>query len=268
MGNLIEELDLRKEIVLDLKKSDDTLKNITANIIVVMDYSVSMGSEYSSGRVQKAVERVFPLAMAFDPDGKAPLYLFHDNPYNCGNITIDNISKSISSATKFVGNMGGTTFSNTIDLIVKDLYFEINQVSKQAKKEEPKGFFGKLVKMFSSEEEVPMSSVSYTEKKSIEKIPTLVLFFTDGDCNYNDRQNTEHALIKASKYPVFFQFIGIEDGSEFLEELDEMDGRLVDNANYFKMPSLEHPISDKELYQLLLKEFPSYITKIKQLNYI
>ena len=49
----------------------------------------------------------------------------------------------------------------------------------------------------------------------------------------------------------------------FLEELDEMEGRFIDNANFF---SVEDPaqIADDELYDLLLEEYPDWVKKAFQ----
>lgn len=248
-------LNLRKELVLNLKKSLN-IDGIKANIVVVMDYSLSMEDEYEDGSVQSAVTRIFPLAMAFDPDGKAPLYLFHNDSMYCGEMTSDNVFQYIEKA-RSGKRMGGTSFAPVINNVIHDIAKgRITDVVK-----ETKSFFKSL---FGSKNDAPVAEVSKSE--GIENIPTLVLFFTDGDCS--DERESKKAMIDASSHPVFFQFIGIGRGSKFLEELDNMDGRKVDNANYFKMPSLSHPVSDDEFYKLLLNEFPSYITAIKQLNYI
>ena len=44
----------------------------------------------------------------------------------------------------------------------------------------------------------------------------------------------------------------------FLEELDTMSGRHVDNANFFSVaePSL---LPDEELYDLLMSEYPEWV---------
>ena len=44
----------------------------------------------------------------------------------------------------------------------------------------------------------------------------------------------------------------------FLEKLDELQGRLVDNANYFSVSSPDEH-SDAELYDLLMTEYPGWL---------
>lgn len=97
-------------------------------------------------------------------------------------------------------------------------------------------------------------------------IPTLVLFITDGD--NSDKSETTKAITKASKYPIFWQFVGIGNSRfSYLEQLDEMGGRYVDNANFFSVNDLDK-ISDDELYNRLLAEYPEWINKAKSLNMI
>lgn len=105
-------------------------------------------------------------------------------------------------------------------------------------------------------------------KKYIEEdpanIPTLVLFITDGD-NFDKKEATK-AIIEASKYPIFWQFVGLGNNKySFLEKLDKMEGRYVDNANFFSVDNIDK-ISDDELYRKLLSEYPEWINKVKDLK--
>jgi hypothetical protein len=87
--------------------------------------------------------------------------------------------------------------------------------------------------------------------------PALVIFITDGD--NSDPDAAEKIIKEASSTPIFWQFVGI--GSEefrFLKQIDNMGGRVVDNANFFALNDLRD-IGDIELYQRLLGEFPDWI---------
>lgn len=88
--------------------------------------------------------------------------------------------------------------------------------------------------------------------------PVLVLFITDGATS--NRPAAEREMLDASSEPIFWKFMGIEAGRvnfEFLEKLDDMPGRAVDNADFFKVKS---PISlpDAELFELLVNELDSW----------
>lgn len=96
--------------------------------------------------------------------------------------------------------------------------------------------------------------------------PNYIIFITDGD--NSDSKQTERAIKTLAHFPIFFQFVGVGDGScNYLEHLDEMEGRFVDNANFFKIKNLADAkaISDNDIYSLLLKEYPVWL-KYKQVK--
>lgn len=99
-------------------------------------------------------------------------------------------------------------------------------------------------------------------------IPTFVIFITDGDCFSSDKTPTEEAIRKASDKPIFWQFVGIGDSSfDFLESLDDMQGRYIDNADFLKISNVCN-LSDEELYKALLGEFPDWLNAAKLNNII
>lgn len=62
----------------------------------------------------------------------------------------------------------------------------------------------------------------------------------------------------ASALPAFWQFVGIGKAKYgVLEKLDDMDGRVVDNAGFFALDDIDS-VSDSELYSRLLSEFPDW----------
>ncbi|SIC26393.1 Uncharacterised protein [Mycobacteroides abscessus subsp. abscessus] len=48
-----------------------------------------------------------------------------------------------------------------------------------------------------------------------------------------------------------------------LEKLDTMEGRYIDNANFYHFKDIEQ-VSDEELYDHLLDEFPSWIKEARE----
>jgi hypothetical protein len=88
-------------------------------------------------------------------------------------------------------------------------------------------------------------------------IPTLVLFFHDG--GVTDNKGTEKALRAVERDPVFWQFIGIgRSNYGILEKLDTLSGRQYDNTGFFALDDLD-AVSDEELYDRILQEFPSWM---------
>lgn len=108
--------------------------------------------------------------------------------------------------------------------------------------------------------------VSYYIKENKDNLPIYIIFVTDGDSH--DHNLTEDMIKGASRFPIFWQFIGIgEENFNFLEKLDILEGRYVDNANFFKIEDISN-ISDENLYKKLLKEFPKWLKYSKVKNMI
>jgi len=97
------------------------------------------------------------------------------------------------------------------------------------------------------------------------------MFVTDGSTS--DKATTEKQLRWSSLEPIFWQFMGIGQGrksknklltafqnSDFplLESLDELPGRLIDNASYFSVSAPDEH-ADAALYDLLMAEYPGWL---------
>lgn len=94
------------------------------------------------------------------------------------------------------------------------------------------------------------------------RVPVYVLFITDG--GVNGAPKIKKLLTEASHYPVFFQFVGV-GGRNYgiLQNLDTMDGRYVDNANFFALDDFR-TVPNEELYRRLLAEFPDWLREIRR----
>lgn len=87
--------------------------------------------------------------------------------------------------------------------------------------------------------------------------PALVVFQTDGAPD--DQRAAERALRDASGLPIFWAFVGFGGRVEFLEKLDELGGRAVDNASFFHARD-PRSVSDADLYDGLTREYASWLT--------
>jgi hypothetical protein len=235
--DLTKKLDLRKQIVLDLKKIRG-IENQKAQVVLALDFSFSMENLYKNGKVQDLVERILPLGLGFDDNGEVDFYLFESGVRKLPeNITLSNIAGYINN--KIIGKyqMGGTNYAPVINKIVA----EFSQTKS--------GFMGMGKKQSATMD-----------------LPVYVIFITDGE--NSDHHEAERAIIEASKHGIFFQFVGIGNATfSFLKKLDNLSGRNIDNANFFRVQDLANR-TDQELYQLLLTEFPSFITEAKSKNLI
>ena len=87
--------------------------------------------------------------------------------------------------------------------------------------------------------------------------PGLVIFQTDGEPN--SRKAVERALRDASGLPIFWAFVGFGGRVEFLEKLDDLRGRKVDNASFFHAAN-PHAVTDSQLYDGITSEFAQWLT--------
>ncbi|MFF9313373.1 VWA domain-containing protein [Streptomyces sp. NPDC014748] len=90
--------------------------------------------------------------------------------------------------------------------------------------------------------------------------PAFVIFQTDGEPW--DRKETSELLRRSSSMPIFWQFVGfgLSRDLRFLQRLDTLTGRTVDNAGYFGAGRHPGKRSKADLYDLLMKEFPAWLT--------
>lgn len=223
-SDAITTINLRKETLNKVCLTKTELQNLTAKVVVVLDYSGSMDQLYRDGVVQETLNRLLPLALRFDDDGEMELFIFSNNYKQLPSLNINNFDNYIKNEKVLKKySMGGTNYSPVIRNITKDQEGDI---------------------------------------------PTFVIFITDGDCFDTDKDKTTKAIRTASSKPLFWQFVGIGNSSfNFLEKLDDMDGRVVDNADFLKISDLTK-LNDEELYRALLGEFPDWLSVAKSNNII
>jgi hypothetical protein len=236
MGLDLIKVKERKQTVLNLKK-EAGLESQKSQVVLAMDFSGSMGGLYANGTVQDTVERIMPLGLAFDDNGEVDFYLFDDHYIKVpDSITLKNCDGYINSKVIGKYNMGGTNYAPVLKAIYKDF------VTKTG------GLFGVGAKA---------TTMDY---------PVYIIFITDG--NNFDKHETEDIVRSMSEAGFFIQFVGIGNESfSFLSKLDDLSGRKIDNANFFKCPNVSR-VTDDELYKLLMSEFPGWVSKAKSLNLI
>ncbi|QHZ48779.1 vWA domain-containing protein [Bacillus sp. NSP9.1] len=90
--------------------------------------------------------------------------------------------------------------------------------------------------------------------------PAFIVFINDGGC----KKSIKPIIEASSDKPLFWQFVGIGGGNfDFLKKIDELEGRFVDNANFFHIEDIDR-LTDDELYDSLLNEFPKWLREAKQ----
>lgn len=104
-------------------------------------------------------------------------------------------------------------------------------------------------------EYAPIFEAIYADyvEKNASPIPTFVIVITDGD--NSDKSAAVKAIKEISKFNIFWKFVAVGTTSfSFLEQLDTMSGRTVDNANFYQIDDIERE-SDENLYKGLIEEY-------------
>lgn len=229
-------LDLSKKAKVSLEKVG--LHNHNAKVALCLDISGSMSGLYRSGKIQEFAERILALGTRFDDDGSIDIFLFGNNAHDAGELTIDNFNGFVNELIRRYPLEGSTYYGKAMRVIREH-------------------YFGS-----SSMRHMPISS----------DVPVYVMFVTDGATF--DKQETINHIQSSSYEPIFWQFMAIGKSNKaakrrgffqafqsnftFLEKLDNLTGRYLDNADFF---SVEDPraLSDQELYDLLMQEYPDWV---------
>jgi len=256
-------LDLNKKKVLELKKSRGIEWQL-AQVVFVVDYSGSMSNLYRSGAVQKVLERLFPVAMAFDDNQSMDFILFTNDYHVCPEVTPKNVTGYVENvAMKEWYSMGCTSYSPALREVILPMVASSRKEKSSEQKVVKSGwFFG----FFEKTEVVNKSTTTtVTDPKKLDT-PVYVIFLTDGDCD--DKSETYQVVRELSNAGAFIQFIGIGN-EEFktLQKLDDLNGRLLDNADFFAINDI-NSISDDDLYAKLMNEFPSWVGQARKAGLI
>ena len=205
-----------------------------ARVALVLDISGSMSHQYSSGAVQAFLERIVPVASRLDDDGKLDVWFFGSNFKRTTSVRETNVDGYIK---KECGEMKRALLVFKMPSLMLDLGGGNNEPP----------VIRDVIKQYTQEE--PSS------------LPTFIVFLSDG--GITDEPGIKKAVIDAAKYPIFWQFVGLA-GSNYgiLERLDTMSGRIVDNADFFHVDDLGK-ITDEQLYERLLNEFPSWMKQAR-----
>lgn len=238
-------VNLSKTIVNLSKKTNVDIGDIKAKVIVVLDYSGSMRNLYygNTGTIQNTINRLVPLGLTFDDNGTLDVYLFQNDYRKMKDITLHNYENYVKKVIeKSDYTMGGTEYSPVLEAIINDGESANNT--------------GLLSKIFGFKNK--KSDTNIQSKNDI----TFVLFITDGE--NSDQNSTDKVIIESSKRDkkTFIQFIGIgNEKFKYLEKLDNLGGRELDNTGFSKMADLERA-SDTELYNNVLEQFAEWLKLI------
>lgn len=207
----------------------------TAAVGLCLDISGSMKGLFQSGLVQRLIERIMGLGLNFDDNGAIDVFAFGVDAHDLGEFKAHEFE---GAARKIIGTTGleaGTQYAPAIRIVLQHYGFRSN------------GLFSRL---FGGGKPTPWQQ------------PVYMLFVTDGE--NSDPEETIKAMAEASRFPLFFQFVGIGGGDfSFLRRLDSMQGRFLDNANFFEVRD-PTAMPESDLYDLLMSEYPGWVLQAKE----
>ena len=219
-------ISLVKQAEISLKKRG--LDEHTARVALVLDISASMSPLYRSGVVQRVAEKTLALASRFDDDGRMDVFLFGLKAHDVGEIGIEGVAGAIETLIKRHPLEGGTMYA-------------------RAMQEVRKHYFGSA-----GPRKSPLS----------QSTPVYVIFITDGETF--DKRESEAQMKEVSQEPIFWKFVGVgKEKFEFLQKLDDMPGRYIDNADFVQVHDIDR-LPDDQLYELLLQEYDSYLVSARR----
>ncbi|MCA9338239.1 VWA domain-containing protein [Candidatus Saccharibacteria bacterium] len=190
------------------------LGELTAQVVLALDFSGSMDGRYRNREVQDLVERALALSLSgLDDDGDIQTFFFHDGVFPPEVVNERNYQGFVDRWTRGK-RMGATDYLPCIRSIRQ--YLAKNGMTRPGQP------------------------------------PVLVLFVTDG-ATANERK-IQQELVNASGDPVFWQFMGLGYSPAFLEHLDTMGGRVLDNVGLFDVNNSQR-LSDEEFYGKTIDEF-------------
>lgn len=221
------------------------LNGATAKVVVALDYSGSMRDDYSNGSMQRLTEKVLALGTQFDDDGSIDFFVFDSHAAHLGEVSISDFGGSVARLTKN-RPMGLTNYAEAFLKIRDHFGFAPGAAAAPAKK----GFFGAFKKQ----------TIQPAQSGPADQ-PVYVLFLTDGAPN-NEKEAAE-ALTQISTAPIFFKFLSIgRNKIDFLQKLDDLDARFMDNADYQHIGNLD-TVPEAELFDKMLVEFPEWIADVR-----
>lgn len=239
-------ISLMKTLQSQADKGND-LGEVSAQVVLVMDYSISMEGRYRNSEPQELAERCLALALSgLDDDGSIQTVMFHHDVFDPFTLT-------------------ATNYSGAIDRWRRGEDIDADAVPPPAPVTAKKRLFGRTARAavgtsthaprdFGGTDYLPaIKRVRQLWRTELDpKIPVLVLFVTDGETR--NESAIKRALADSSHEPIFWQFLGLGYEPAFLRTLDTMTGRKVDNVGLTVVQdTLSMP--DSEFFDEVTREY-------------
>lgn len=213
-----------------------------AAVLATFDCSGSASPLYQSGEIQNVADLAFAAGLVFDDDGSVPVSFFDNRAYDLGDITLSNCQGFIAKQSP---RWGGTSYVSALNWIIDQAGY--GRVDLGSAGGGGGGFFRR-------------SSGSALSVKATAEYPVFAMFVTDGEPQ--DGNAAAELLVRMSQLPIFVQFVGVGPHRfSYLRQLDDLGGRLIDNAGFFDAKDAGG--SQQGMLDGLLNEFPAYLREAR-----
>jgi hypothetical protein len=250
---------------LTLKKHK--LEDHTARVVLVLDISESMRPLYRDRQVQDLVAKTMALGFQFDDDGQIDVVAFGTKAHYIGEYGINNYKSCVDDILKRHSLEFGTHYEKPLEMLL-DKYGDSNLP---------------IYVQFVTDGDTQHKEASEAMLRQMSSAPIFVQFMGIGGdqdilpagfCQADAAEQAQSPQ-PVAKRGLLSRLLGIgspdpvaqakptkkprlPEGFEFLVSLDNMEGRQVDNANFF---AIKDPASfpDDKLYGLLMNEYPQWL---------
>ena len=201
-----------------------------AKVWMILDVSGSMRGLFKSGAVDRLAQRALAYGLNLDDDGEIGVILFDHRATIFGSVNAGNYR----------------TFSREIEKR-RDVWGTTD--------------YGKAMKLLRE---------TAAAEADFGRTPVYVMFVTDGGTE--NRKLAEQQIKEASSDAIFWKFMAIGPmpsgvkpggrklprGFDFLAYLDDMPGRVIDNADFFAVEDPDGP-TDTEFFDLMATEYGGWL---------
>jgi hypothetical protein len=253
---------------LTLKKHK--LEDHTARVVLVLDISESMRPLYSQRHVHDLVAKTMALGFQFDDDGQIDVVAFGTKAHFIGEYGINNYKSCVDDILKKHTLEFGTHYEKPLEMLL-DRYGDSNLP---------------VYVQFVTDGDTQHREASEAMLRKMSSAPIFVQFMGIGHeilpagFSVNDAAEQTTKQQPPAKRGLISRLLGwgtpdqantpaparkqrLSEGFEFLVNMDNMDGRQVDNANFF---AIKDPASfpDDKLYGLLMNEYPQWLVAARE----
>lgn len=263
---------------LTLKKRK--LEDHVAKVVLVLDISQSMSPLYRNGKVADLVKKTMALGFNLDDDGEIEVIAFGTHSHYVGTYNISNYRDCVNDILSKYPLEPGTDYSKPFKMLMdkygdSDLPCFIQFVTD-----------GDTQNRYAAEQML----------RELSSKPCFIQCMAVGEADYMPSldepveeivSKAEAPVAPAPKRGLLSRLLGIggddsaapvraapqrparnvrlPDGFSFLANLDDLEGRLIDNANFF---AIKDPgsIDNDKLYGLLMNEYPQWLKAAKEVK--